>query len=221
MKILEIKLRRKSVCGILFDEEIDPELWGADADAAGWLSLDAELCEMKHLKVGTCLTDEELAALIEESHIKRAKSRAMWYISRSDYPKNALIKKLLASFPDYAAEAAAERMEELGLLNDASYAERRIQRILDEKHVSLKMAKQLLLAEGVDRETVEIAAENAEYSSSDALGSIIERKYKGKINCKKDADRMMSALLRKGYSYSEIREALNEQEIEIKFHEEQ
>lgn len=220
MKILEIKLRRKSVCGILFDEEVNPSLWGADSDAAGWLSLDAELCEMKRLKVGTCLSDEELSSLIEESHIKRAKSRAMWYLSQSDHPKKALIKKLSASFPQYAAVAAADRCEELGIINDASYAERRLQRILNEKKVSLKMAKQLLLAEGLDRELIDIAAESAEYDPTDALCSIIERKYKGKLNCKKDVDRMMAALLRKGYSYGEIKDALRENEIEITFNEE-
>ena len=46
----------------------------------------------------------------------------MWYLSRSSYPKAGLIKKLCASFPDYAAEAAADRMEELGLINDRDYA---------------------------------------------------------------------------------------------------
>ena len=80
MKILEIKPRRKHVCGILFDCEVNPELWGAESDAAGWLALDIELCEIKHLKVGTVLSDDELAALVEESHIKRAKSRALWYL---------------------------------------------------------------------------------------------------------------------------------------------
>ncbi len=219
MKIVEIKPRRKSVCGILFDTEVDPTLWGAESDAAGWLSLDAELCEMKHLAVGTVLTDDELTALIEESHIKRAKSRAMWYISQGDSPKKALIKKLMNSFPEYAALAAAERMEELGLINDRAYAKRRLERILEEKKVSLKMAKQMLLLEGVDREIVDEALEGTEHSNSDTLIALIERKYKDKINCQKDAERMMSALLRKGYSYSEIKEALSSLEIEIKFSE--
>ena len=220
MKIVEIKLRRKSVCGILFDVEVDPVLWGADPDAAGWLSLDAELCEMKHLKVGTVLSDEELVSLIEESHIKRAKSRAMWYVSQSDHSKKGLIKKLSAAFPDYAAIAAAERLEELGLINDQAFAERRLQRILEDKKVSLKMAKQMLVAEGLDRETVDLVAEGIEYSQNDALCELIERKYKDKLNTKKDADKMMSALLRKGYSYSDIKDALSVLEIEIKFTEE-
>ena len=219
MRILEIRERRRSLCGILFDEEINPALWGADSDAAGWLTLDSELCTLEHLKVGTELNCEELTSLIEKSHIKRAKSRAMWYLSQSDHAKAALIKKLSSAFPDYAAEAAAERMEELGLLNDTAYANRRIQRLLDEKSVSLKLAVHLLEAEGIDRETASLAAENAEYDALLMLTNILERKYIGKINSKKDVDRMMSALLRKGFSYSEIREALRENEIDTSFNE--
>ena len=58
------------------------------------------------------------------------------------------------------------------------------------------------------------------YSQNDALCELIERKYKDKLNTKKDADKMMSALLRKGYSYSDIKDALSVLEIEIKFTEE-
>jgi regulatory protein len=220
MKIIEIRPRRKFVSGIVFDIEVDPKEFGADPDAAGWLSLDAELCEMKHLAVGTVLSDEELASLIEESHIKRAKSRAMWYISQSDHSKKGLIKKLSAAFPDYAANAAAERLEELGLVNDQAFAERRLQRILEEKKVSLRMAKQLLLAEGLDREIVDLVSESLEYNQDGALCELIERKYKDKLNSKKDVDKMMSALLRKGYSYSDIKDALNVLEIEFNFTEE-
>ena len=220
MKIIDIRERRKSLFGILFDEEINPALWGGDSDATGWLALDSELCSLEQLKIGTELSDEELTSLIVKSHIKRAKSRAMWYISQSDHSKNALIKKLSAAFPDYAAEAAAERMEELGLINDTAYAERRIQRLLNEKSVSLKMATHMLEAEGIDRETARLAAESTEYDALAMLTNILERKYIGRLKNQKDVDRMMSALLRKGFSYSEIKEALKENEIETKFNEE-
>ena len=94
MKILEIRPRRKQVSGIVFDCEIDPKEWGADPDAAGYLSLDSELCEIKGLKAGMSLTDEQLENLIRESHTKRAKSRAMWYLSSSDCSRKTLIEKL-------------------------------------------------------------------------------------------------------------------------------
>ena len=65
MKIVEIRPRRKFVSGIVFDCDIDPKEYGADVDAAGYLSLDSELCEIKHLKSGMTLSDRELTELVQ------------------------------------------------------------------------------------------------------------------------------------------------------------
>ena len=221
MKIVEIRPRRKSVSGIVFDCEIDPKEFGADPDAAGFLSLDSELCEIKRLKAGMELTDAELTALVRESHIKRAKSRAMWYLSRGDMAKKTLFDKLRRSFPDYAAKTACDRAEELGYINDESYAKRRLQRIIDEKKVSVRMAKQLLRQEGIDPDLVDDAAESAEYDPIEAIVGLIERKYKQKLNDKDNTQKVIAALMRKGYGFSEIKEALSQFDTENDFYSEE
>lgn len=222
MKIVEIKARRKCLTGILFDEEISPKELGADSDPVGWLALDSELCEIKRLSIGTEISEDELQSLIEQSHIKRAKSRAMWYLSRSSLPKAGLIKKLAVAFPDYAATTAADRMEQLGLIDDNQYAERKLERLLTEKRVSPKMARQMLLAEGLDRETVDVALENIEqeYETKDSIELIFERKFEGKLNSKKDFDRMFAFFMRKGFSPADVKSYLREKEIEIIYNEE-
>ncbi len=215
MRIVEIRPRHKSLCGIIFDCEVNPSDYGADTDAAGFLVLDSELCEIKNLKSGYELTDDELCELVCESHIKRAKSRAMWYISQSACSKKTLIDKLKKSFPEYAAVSAVERMEELGFIDDLEYAKRRIQRIVDEKKVSLKMAKYLLEAEGIDRETADFAAEKLEYDATAAIVALIEKKYKTRLQEKGDLDKTIAAIMRKGYSYSEIKSALDEYNLQM------
>ncbi len=220
MKIIEIRPRRKFLCGLVFDCRIDPKEFGADADAAGFLSLDSELCEIKHLKAGMELSDAELVALVRESHIKRAKSRAMWYLSRGDMAKQTLFDKLRRSFPDYAAKVAADRAEELGYINDEAYAKRRLQRIIDEKKVSVRMAKQLLRQEGIDPDLVDDAAEEVEYDPIGAIVGLIERKYKQKLSDKDNTQKVIAALMRKGYGYSEIKEALSRFDTENDFYSE-
>lgn len=209
MKIVEIRPRRKFVSGIVFDCNIDPKEYGADTDAAGYLSLDSELCEIKHLKSGIILSDRELTELVRESHIKRAKSRAMWYLSRGDCSRKTLYDKLKRTFPDYACDYACDRMQELGYLNDEAYAKRRLQRIIDEKKVSVRMAKQLLRQEGIDSELVDDAAEIADYDPIRSIVELIDKKYKNKLGDKAANDKVIAALMRKGYGYSEIREALS------------
>ena len=218
MKIIEIRPRRKFLSGIVFDCEIDPKEFGADSDAANLLSLDSELCEIKHLKAGMELTDADLLELVKESHIKRAKSRAMWYLSRGDLAKKTLFDKLRRSFPEYACTIACDRAEELGYINDESYAKRRLQRIIDEKKVSVRMAKQLLRQEGIDPDLVDDAAEEVEYDPIETIVLLIERKYKNKIGEKEQKDKVIAALMRKGYGFSEIKEALSHFDPENDFY---
>ena len=212
MKIIALKPRRKSLTGVEFDQPVEPELFLAETDAAGLIALDSELCEMKRLSAGMELTDEELESLVSQSHIKRAKSRAMWYLSRSSYPKAGLIKKLCASFPDYAAEAAADRMEELGLINDRDYAGRRLERLMADKGMSLKMALYTLSTEGIDRELLSALKEEKEYEYDPvrAVTEIYERRFKNKLRSQKDVDRMMEAFVRKGFSAQTVKRALEE-----------
>ena len=145
------------------------------------------------------------------------------YLSQGNCAKKTLITKLKRAFPEFAAIAAAERMEELGLINDEEYAKGRLRRILDEKHVSIRYAKQLLRAEGIDSEQVDIAVEGLddnEYSSTLAIKDLIERRYKQKLNNKNELEKVISALMRKGFSYSEIREVLGEYKCETEYYEE-
>ncbi len=218
MKILEIRPRRRFVSGVVFDCEVDPKEFGADCDAAGLLSLDSELCEMKHLKAGVELSDAELVALVRESHTKRAKSRALWYLSRGDCSRQTLFDKLKRSFPEYACESACNRMEELGFINDETYAKRRLQRIIDQKKISVRMAKQLLRMEGVDPDLVDDAAQEVEYDPVKAIVGLIERKYKQKLGDKAATDKVIAALMRKGYGFSEIKEALSRFDPENDFY---
>lgn len=219
MRIIEINPRRKKVSGIRFDVEIDPKEYGADVDPVGLLALDSELCEIR-LKVGMELDSERLLELVRESHVKRAKSRAMWYLSRSSMPKEKLRKKLAEKFPDYAAVAASDRAEELGFVDDAEYAKRKLQLLIDNKKVSVKMAAKMLLLEGVGREDVDAAVMEAEYDPTSAILTLVERKYKNKLSDKKDFQNTVAALMRKGFSYSEIRNALKDYETATEMYEE-
>ncbi len=213
MKIIEIKPRRKSVSGIVFDCPIDPKEFGADCDATGLLSLDSELCEMKHLKAGVSLNDGELEQLVHESHTKRAKSRAMWYLSRSDCSRKKLIEKLMRSFPEYACISAADRMEELGFIDDESYARRKFERIIAEKKVSVCVARQLLKQEGIASEIIDLITEEVEIDPIEPIVALINKRYKTKLGDKQQNDKVISALMRKGHRFCDIKEALSRFDI--------
>ena len=78
----------------------------------------------------------------------------------------------------------------------------------------------MLEAEGVGREDAALAAEGAEYDPTEAILTLVERKYKRKLDDKKDFQNTVAALMRKGFSYSEIRTALKEYENSSDMYEE-
>jgi regulatory protein len=133
----------------------------------------------------------------------------MWYLSRQDMPREKLCRKLKEHFPEYAAEAAADRAVELGFINDFEYAKRRLQLELEVKKASLRAAVAELQAEGVDRETMEAAVQEVEYNPSDSILMLIEQKYSRKLEEENGKDKVVAALQRKGYSYSQIKAAFN------------
>ena len=69
-------------------------------------------------------------------------------------------------------------MTELGVIDDNDYAVRKLQKIVDDKKVSIRFAKQLLISEGVDSDIADFAAEQIEYNPQNTLLMLIEKKYK-------------------------------------------
>lgn len=206
--ISEIKTRRKHICGILLDPVPDYKELGAETDAAGWLALDSEVCDIHRLGSRKEIEESELLSFIDESYTLRAKSRALWYISQNDCSSGEIFDKLCRSFPSQYALRAVERMNELGLLDDVSYAGRKARSLIIEKKCSKRQAMFMLLQKKIDRETAQQAIDAVECDDTETVLGLINKKYINKIGSKEDIKRTVASLQRKGFSYSEIKEAL-------------
>ncbi len=210
MKITELKLRRKKLYGVQFDTEIDIAELGGEQDAAGWLALDSSLCESEGVRVGNEYSFEEIAELIKKSFCHRAKERAFWHLERQDISKKALITKLRRSFPQYAAEYAAKKCEELGLINDERYASRLAERYINGKQVAHGMAAVKLQQKGIPRDIAKAATAEVEYDAVENIKILIEKKYQGKMGDEKALRNTIAALSRRGFSFSDIRAAIKQ-----------
>lgn len=105
-------------------------------------------------------------------------------------------------------ENALERLEELGMVNDATFAEAWIADRMAVRPRSRMRLGQELAAKGVARETVNIALQNLEPEREiDTLKALIERKQRsGYVDDKK----LIGYLQRQGYRWSLIKEALDQ-----------
>lgn len=219
MRIIEVKKRRKSLFAIVFEEGTDLSFCTPEKDSLGLPLLDAGLVAEKNLSAETELSNEEFKELVCESCRRRAKSRAMWYLSRGDHSEKELFLKLKRAFPEHAAAFAVEKMKEYGYLNDERYAERLAQSLLCGKKVGVREAQAVMTAKGIDRETARYALEDVECDTVSVIKELVNKKYKNRLTEEKGVQKVIAALARRGFSFSDIREALKSLDCEAEIYE--
>ena len=131
------------------------------------LFLDRDICAENSLCEDMEIEAEELKKLSFESDYRRAKSRALWYLDRSDYTEKAMYQKLLrAGFEKRASAAAIARLVELGVIDDRRFAERYYERCC-ESNISKREALHKMLNKGI---TYDLAKETLACSCDSCEG---------------------------------------------------
>ncbi len=194
MKIVKVSPRRKHLTALILEDGTE-------------LLIDSEIVAIKNLSAGSVI--ENAADLLCESDEKRARSRAMWYLSRCDHSEKALFDKLIkGGFSYEASRAAVDRMVELGLIDDERYAARLCE-FYSEAGKSLREQYTKLILKGVPGSIAkELTAKDGD--ETDKIRHLIDSKYASKLQNDEGVQKVYAALIRKGFSYSDVKAALRE-----------
>lgn len=161
---------------------------------------------------GLELTDEEISRLRSAAGQMSAKMRAVRIVAASNVSKSDLEQRLIrkGETPKQAKEAV-QWMEELNLVDDRVTAEQTVQRCIRQGYGKAR-AKQALYEKQIPRELWEEVL--ADYP--DQTDSITEflRSRLGESWDARDLKRAMDALVRRGHNYSQIRQALQNLELD-------
>ena len=194
MILTDITMTKKGRCALFVDGEF---LFSAHPDmffATGW-------------KKGREVSVEELEELRMASEERTAKDKALDLLSYSARTSRQLYEKLARKSDPEAAAAAVERMEELGLVDDADYARRFVADKLNLKDWGLRRIEQELRAKGVDQQHIDAAVEELDYDGAERLAEILRRKGKALPTEQKERNALVGRWLRQGYDYEEIKAA--------------
>ena len=143
-----------------------------------------------------------------------AKERALAMLDRRDYSRAELLKKLREKGEDAAeAEAAVERLVELGFVDDARYAPLVVRRCAA-KGYGPQRVRQELLRRGIPRELWDEAMAQMPVQD-DAVDRLLRSRLKSAHPDRAELKRASDYLLRKGYGWDEIRAALARYDAEI------
>ena len=182
--------------------------------------LDNDVCLENSICADTEIDDEDLKRLKLESDYKRAKSRALWYLDRTDHTEKALSDKLLrAGFSKKAIAMVLQNLTEFGMVDDRRFAERFAERCM-ESNISKREAMQKMLIKGVPYDLAKEVLNDCEVDEQSQILELIERKYAYKLSGENGFQKVFAALGRKGFSYSNIKSALKKYNEELEFCEE-
>ena len=184
-----------------------------DGEAA--VKLDAQVFLQSGLKPGDQVSDQELFELIQASDARRAQEKALYLLEYRNYSKRELTEKIARTAASReAAQAAAGRMEELGLIDDRRFGEDYARELFSRKGYGARRAAQELRRKGLDQELVQELVEKyvSPEQSGENIRRVLEKKYPGWREDEKVRRRAFAALQRLGYSYQEVREAMGQGE---------
>lgn len=167
------------------------------------------------LSVGNAMTVEELEELRLEDEFISAKESALNILSRASQSSGMLREKLSKYYGEDAVERTLVRMAELGLLDDRDYARRFASDCVKLRGYSMQRLKQALWQKKLPPEAIE--AGMAQFDDRDETQPIIDmilKKYKSKIFDEDGLRKTIAAMQRRGFSYGDIKTALNRIEDE-------
>ena len=127
-----------------------------------------------------------------------------------DSSKKELAEKIARTEGMEAGQEAAQRMEDLGLINDEAYARRYAAELFRRKGFAASRVKQELRRKGIDSEVSDQITEQLAEDPEEKIREILEKKYRLILQDEKGRRRAVSALQRLGYRYDDIRRVLRE-----------
>lgn len=183
-----------------------------DGEAA--VKVDTETWLRSGLAPGDEIDDEALYTLLQDSAAHRAHEKALYLLEHRAHSKKELADKIArAEFDREAAQQAAERMEELGLVDDEQYARRLAQELFTRKKFGVRRVKQELRQKGIAEEIIQLVLDEfstEQEESAEKIRAILERKYPAAWEDEKIRRRAIAALQRYGYSMEDIFDVLKE-----------
>ena len=186
-----------------------------EVDGAYWTIIDVEIIADFHLKKGMEVTEEMQEKVQRAADYRRGKERALYLLGYRDHCRKDLVDKLSKNIDRDLAEEIADKMEELGFLDDRKYAEKLARHLILVKKRGERRALQEMALKGIDRETAVEAISLVE-PDENLLQQLIERKYLRYLGDEKGRNKVIAALMRLGHDYNDVIQAVDEAEASLK-----
>ncbi len=163
--------------------------------------IDFALCTGKEL------TEDEAVRLTAAAHSAALKHKVLDLLTRKPQSRRELERKLDEwGAGEEETKAICIRMEELGFLNDAAYAEQVVDHYAARGYGVRKLRDELY-RRGVPRDLWDEALSKAD-DPTRAIDAFLQKKLAGAQPDRKELKKLSDALARRGYRWEDIRSAI-------------
>ena len=177
------------------------------ADGACLKITEQELLDVG-LRAGDELDETTLARLKEAAGVSNVKATAADLIGKRAMSRASLEKKLKEKGASEAeARYAAEWLEAIGAINDADYAALLVRHCADLGYGPAR-TREKLYEKGVPRELWDEALDQLP-DNGEQIDRFLQSKLRGRMPDEKEKKRLTDALLRRGYSWGDVKAAWN------------
>ena len=160
------------------------------------------------LRAGDDLNEATLARLKEAAGVSNVKATAADLIGKRAMSRASLEKKLKQKGASEAdARYAAEWLEAIGAINDADYAEVLVRHCADLGYGPAR-TREKLYEKGVPRELWDDALDQLP-DNGEQIDRFLQSKLRGRTPDEREKKRLTDALLRRGYSWGDVKAAWN------------
>ncbi len=156
---------------------------------------------------GKEVDSDELDEIKQTISVRRAYNYAVSLLSRRDHSERELMTKLAQKGYTDGAEEAIAKLRDGGYVSDERFTRLYVRELHNLKHYGKRRIEQELFRKGIERDIIREVLDETDFDESE-LVSLIERKYGRYLSDEKGVAKTVNGLLRMGYSYGEIRDAL-------------
>ncbi|MBQ4266759.1 MAG: regulatory protein RecX [Clostridia bacterium] len=160
-----------------------------------------------NLKENDELTADELKDITLKAGERRAYNYAVSLLSRREHTVKEITDKLNRKGYGQFAPKITERLALEGYLSDERFAGLYVRELINYKGYGRRRIKDELFRKGISKEIADDVLAEIELPEN-RLYELIEKKYMKYLDDEKGIQKTINALLRLGYSYGEIRDAL-------------
>lgn len=184
-----------------------------DLDGRFYINLRMKDFEKFPVQEGDVLDEQAFEDRLSAAQYEEAYEDALTLLDYSQRTAAELRRKLLdKGYAPPAADAVVQRLTEIRLIDDATYAQRIVESIA-RKPVGVYAAKRKLRAKGFDEDDADDALEQLDDEQQSAMALALARKllprYEGKGDARAVRNKLSQALARRGFSWEIVKGAID------------